>query len=475
MSKKITQFDVQLYGDLQPYNQVLSKCRCRIFYKYENRNGGFITDEFADKLVATLPYVPVKGIYDKFNDDYTGHGKNHDEGRIYGIVPESHNFAWEPHVDDDGVERIYACCDVLVFTALYQEASEIVSKSQSMELFAPSIKGGWKTIHGQRLFVYTDACFLGLQALGDDVKPCFEGAAFFTLYSNLQEAVDKLEQFALDNSTVDNGGQEMDKLNFKLSDSQKFDMLFSALNPEYNEEGNWSVAYSICSVYDEYAIAYDYENNRYVRVYYTKNDEDDSISLGEVVEVYIVDVTESEKKTLDTIQAINGGSFEKADEIYSKNEELTNQVSTLEGQVSELQTQVETFNSEKENFEQQIVELNNANATLQTENENSVAELSTLKEEVEQLRAFRLNAETAEKESILQKYSKSLPEETLKKYSESLEKFAIADLKKELAFEMVEHNPNLFNLETPAQYVPKEVHTGGIEDILSKYTNKMED
>ena len=108
------------------------------------------------------------------------------------------------------------------------------------------------------------------------------------------------------------------------------------------------VAYSICSVYDEYAIAYDYENNRYVRAYYTKNDEDDSISLGEVVEVYIVDVTESEKKTLDTIQAINGGSFEKADEIYSKNEELTNQVSTLEGQVSEFQTQVETFNSEKE-------------------------------------------------------------------------------------------------------------------------------
>ena len=324
MSKKITQFDVQLYGDLQPYNQVLSKCRCRIFYKYENRNGGFITDEFADKLVATLPYVPVKGIYDKFNDDYTDHGKNRDEGRIYGIVPESHNFAWEPHVDDDGVERIYACCDVLVFTALYQEASEIVSKSQSMELFAPSIKGGWKTIHGQRLFVYTDACFLGLQALGDDVEPCFEGAAFFTLYSNLQEAVDKLEQFALDNSTVDNGGQEMDKLNFKLSDSQKFDMLFSALNPECNEVGNWSVAYSICSVYDEYAIAYDYENNRYVRVYYTKNDEDDSISLGEIVEVYIVDVTESEKKTLDTIQAINGGSFEKADEIYSKNEELTN-------------------------------------------------------------------------------------------------------------------------------------------------------
>jgi hypothetical protein len=71
----------------------LSKARCKIFYKYENRNGTYITDEFADKLLSSLAYVPVKGIYQ--SEDYTDHGARRDEGRIYGIVPENPNVAWE--------------------------------------------------------------------------------------------------------------------------------------------------------------------------------------------------------------------------------------------------------------------------------------------------------------------------------------------------------------------------------------------
>jgi hypothetical protein len=43
-------------------------------------------------------------------------------------VPECNNFAWEQHLDEDGIERTYACTDVLLFTALYPEASDIVGK-----------------------------------------------------------------------------------------------------------------------------------------------------------------------------------------------------------------------------------------------------------------------------------------------------------------------------------------------------------
>ena len=42
----IKEFSVVVYGNLEPYNQVLSKSRCRIFYKRFNRNGIYITDEF---------------------------------------------------------------------------------------------------------------------------------------------------------------------------------------------------------------------------------------------------------------------------------------------------------------------------------------------------------------------------------------------------------------------------------------------
>ena len=126
-----TLFNLTTYN-LEKFNDVITKARCRIFYKYGNRNGTYITDEFAEKLVATLPYTPIKGNFDQETDDYTDHGTSRNKGRIYGIVPENPNFAWEPHLDDDGVTRIYACSDVYLFTALYSEANIIIERPQSM-------------------------------------------------------------------------------------------------------------------------------------------------------------------------------------------------------------------------------------------------------------------------------------------------------------------------------------------------------
>ena len=149
------EFPITLYGALEEYNQVLTKGRCRIFYKGGNRNRTYITDEFAESLVATLPYTPIKGIYDGTAEDYTDHGRQRYDGRIYGIVPENPNFSWESHLDEDGVIREYACVDVLLFTSIYKEANEIIGQAQSMELYAPSIKGDWKYINGKKFFVFT--------------------------------------------------------------------------------------------------------------------------------------------------------------------------------------------------------------------------------------------------------------------------------------------------------------------------------
>jgi hypothetical protein len=185
----ITDFPITLYGNLEKYSDTISKGRCRIFYKYGNRNGTYITDEFAEKLLATIPYAPVKGIYESDDEDFTDHGEKRSEGRIYGLVPADPNLAWETHLDDDGVERTYACVDVLIYTGLYAEAHLISGKGQSMELYPPSLKGDWKIINGKKYYVFTEGCFLGLQALGDSVEPCFEGAAFFSLCEDLKKIV----------------------------------------------------------------------------------------------------------------------------------------------------------------------------------------------------------------------------------------------------------------------------------------------
>ena len=130
MKKEQLEFPVSIYGEAIKISDVLTRQRCRIFYKEANRNGTYITDTFAQELLNTLAYVPVKGIYN--GEDFTDHGVTRDLGRIYGIVPENSNFAWETHLDEDGVERLYACCDVYLYTALYAEASQIAGKSLSM-------------------------------------------------------------------------------------------------------------------------------------------------------------------------------------------------------------------------------------------------------------------------------------------------------------------------------------------------------
>ena len=63
-----------------------------------------------------------------------------------------------------------------------------------MELYVPSITGDWKIIDGQKCFVFKTGCFLGLQVLGNEVEPCFEGAAFFSLIDSLKTAINKIEK-----------------------------------------------------------------------------------------------------------------------------------------------------------------------------------------------------------------------------------------------------------------------------------------
>ena len=453
MGDIIKEFPVTIYGNLKELNPVLSKARCRIFYKYENRNGTYITDEFAQKLISSLPYTPVKGIYDNFDEDYTDHGLKRDLGRIYGIVPENPNFSWEKHLDEDEIEREYACCDVYIFTALYEEASQIVGKSQSMELYQPSIKGDWAIINGKKLFKFEDGCFLGLQILGNDVEPCFEGAAFFTFYNDLKNAIKKLEKYSLD-SNIKGGKSEMTKLNFKLSDSQKHDAIWVLLNDKYTEEGHWEVSYTILDIYDDYALVYSYEAGSYERVYYTKNDETDSVELGARKKCYVIDITEEEKTALEALRAFNGGTYEKIDENIQE-------INTIKQQNSEFSTKIE--------------ELNNTVSTLTTERDTSVenynnaqAQISTLTNELETLKDYKNSVETQEKEQVIASYSELLNNEILDSYKSKISEYSSAtELDKELAYELKKTNLEVFT-KTP-QYLPKDTPNTGIEAILAKY------
>lgn len=467
MGGEFFNFSVTVFGNLEPVSETISKGRCRIFYKGLNRNGSYITDEFAETLIKSLPYTPVKGIYDDFIEDYEDHGEENSDGRIYGIVPENPNFAWEEHTDSDGKVRIYATVDVYIFTALYKEAAEIFTKSQSMELYVPSITGDWKIIDGQKCFVFKTGCFLGLQVLGNEVEPCFEGAAFFSLIDSLKTAINKIEKQNQVFKKQIKGGKEM-KIKFNLENPQVFEALHNLLNPNFTEEGEWTLDFCICDIAENYVIAKNLKENCFTKINYLV--EEGVYSLGEQETHFMVSASESEKASLDAIKEKNEGTYEKAEEVYVTVEQLNNTVTELNNTIADLNEKISSF-------EQKIEEGNTTIATLTTERDtanenysNSQNDVANLSAENEVLKAFKLNVEKNEKLGVIASYGKKLSDEVLEEYRAKVDEFTLEVLKKELAFSLVEANPSLFTAQEDPHYVPKDNGTsGGIEEILAKY------
>lgn len=453
------EFPVTIYGNLEKYNDVISKGRCRIFYKYGNRNGTYITDEFAEKLLATIPYAPVKGIYEEEDSDYSDHGTARSQGRIYGIVPENPNLQWEEHEDEDGVTRTYACVDVLVFTALYTEANIILNKSQSMELYLPSIKGSWKVINGRKYYVYESACFLGLQVLGDTVEPCFEGAAFYTLYNDLNNLLTKAQERPKGEKTM---------TTFQLSDDEKYMALMKLLNPQ-TESGDYLFVCSIMAVYDNYALVRNYESEIYERVYYSKDDETDSVEITGREQCFVLDVTLPEYNALKSMRALCD-SYEQAFNDLESMGQLTANLTSLEESVKTLTEQ----NSE---FSAKIVENEQAIATLTAERDSAISaleeektSLATLMQENSTLTTFKTQVETSQKQAIIDKYSSLLDSSILDTYSSNLDAYTVTDLAKELAYQLVSNNQSVFTSTGEPILVPKvDTEIDGLTAILKKY------
>ena len=453
MNKNQMEFPISIYGSMEKFNDTLSKARCRIFYKGKNRNGTYITDQFAEELISTLHYVPVKGIYD--GKDYTDHGQKRSEGQIYGIVPETNNFAWENHVDEDGVERTYACTDVYLFTALYPEASEAIGKGQSMELYEPSLSYHFSIYDGQRYVEFEHGSFLGLQVLGDNVEPCFEGASFFSLQQSIEDTIQKIKQYS-------KGGESEMKINFKLSDDQKYSAIWNLLNSEYNEENDFSCTYSVGKVFDDYALAFNLESGAYEKVYFTKNEETEEYSLGEKVPVCVYDVTESEKLTVDALRALNGDTYELVNENLTKAEENANSCAEFSTKIEELNEEVSTLKLEAENAQAKITEIESQYTEAQ-------AQISALTEENEALKVYKKSVEDQSKEAVVAEYTDKLSEDVLNAYKAKFDEYTAEELDMHLAYEFKKANASVFT-QAPSGRIPKDnPGLSGVEEFLARY------
>lgn len=482
----MTKLNVTLYGTIEKISDTLSKCRVRIFYKGINRNRTFITEEFANQLIDSLPYAPVKGIFNEDNDDYEDHGDENSDGKIYGVVASEPNFKWEKHLDEDGIEREYGCADVILFTSLYSEANMICGKSQSMELYSKTLEGEWIIGEdGLPCFLFKKGCLLGLQILGGDVEPCFEGSAFFSL-KELQSCINYIK-----NLNIKKDGEIMDISIFRLSDNEKADNLFCLLNPNFCEEGGWECDYLILDVYDNYAVCRDKKKNKCVRAYYSKDDTNNSVSLvGDLEDVFIVDVTQSEYTALMALQAV-GGTYEKINENYTElqtqNAELTTsneafaaeketytkEKETLNEKIDTLTKENETFSAtiaEKtkaiEEYEVKISELNNEKIRLENEKTDIMNENQNLSE-------FKHQIESEKKTAIIDEFSEYLTDEQINTFKAEMSNYSVKDFRKEVCTTAYDSDPTMFskdsNLIFKGGNPEGSAHESGIIRILNKY------
>lgn len=444
IDKSIYSLNATLYTQLEPLTPTMSKGRVRIFYTGLNRNRTYISEDFANQLINSLPYTPVKGIFNKEDVDFTDHGEKSSEGKIYGLVMADPNFAWEDHVDEDGVTRRYACADVVYYTGLYPEAALIPGDNESMEIYPATMKGEWKVWEdGLPYFHFYSGCLLGLQILGIATEPCFEGAAFYSKTDDLQCLINYVKNLQKEDDVP------VEKTLFRLSDNEKANQISVALNPNFNEAGNWAMDAVVLDVYDDYALIGDTATGGFKRAYYTKDG--DNITLGEVVDVKIVDVTEVEYSALEAMKVASGSyeaintKLEEAEQKVADYEQIKTDFDAAQEKITSLETQINEFTSSLEAKDTEIASMKEAASNFEAQIVRLNSEKDDLTNEKESLVEFKANIERQKKEEILGQFSEHLTDELLENFRNKINEYSVEDFKKEVCTAAYDNSTTLFS------------------------------
>ncbi len=406
-----TNFVATVYGNLTPLNNsAFSKARLKIFYKGLNRNGSFITDEVAEKLLSTLPGTPVVGNFQGEKDDFEGHMSwAPEELKAYGFVPQDMNFNWEMSLDPDGVYRTYACTDIVLWTGRYPVASRIVGKSHSMELNPETVQGEWIETEDDFYFQFTNAEFFGLCVLGDEYEPCFEGSSFYELHNKKE-----------------------DKPNFSNEVKEMFSLYKKELDTaDENQTGGQEM-----------------------------EDNENKPVEEEVTETPAEETPEVEETTTpeETNAEGEGEETEEGTETPEETEPETD--SDEEDESDEEESEESEEDGEEPDLNSQLAEKD--------------AEIASLKAELDELNSYKAQKVQEEKEQVIETYSKKLSDEEVENFKNKMDEFATAiELKKEIAIYILDKESEEQEEETNFSFVKSHTEElKGAEAILAKYAKK---
>lgn len=435
MDKKIPlTFNVVISSPLNSINPALpnvARAKCHVFTKYRNRNYSYITDEVATQLIesATQGTTPVVGFFDKETGDFTGHA-GPELASVYGYVE---NFlGWEKVVDPaDHIEREYATFSIVLFSDYLEAARSIVGKAQSMELDPNSIDGAWTAMgdDGMDYFVYSKARMKAFCVLGSGVEPCFSGSSFFSKDDGTQfEQFSKLLMDLQDKVKQYGGGQNAMNVKVNGVENEHFNDVFNALNPDFTEEN--PVIFELPMFIDDTSIL-TYAcggGKKKVKKYSYSYSEENELKLEEA-QVFDYDELEQNEIALrEEYEAFKVSSAEQMSMKESEQTELQNKFDALTAEKDALQVSYDELKASFEALQQEKTELANQYAA---QAETLAARDATITEQASHIDSY----EKAEKDRVIEKFSKCLPSDILSPIADRKDTLSIEALNTQLALE----------------------------------------
>lgn len=490
-------------------NDLVTHVKLRVFYQGLTRDRRLFTEEFSNKLLASLPQTPVVGYWDSENEDFVGH--NHTQF-IYGYVPENAKFGFE--TDPDGTK--WAVTEVVLFTGrgdnIGKVAQKIIGKKHSLELDSGSMKYSVKrNPDGQMQHIeLQDGKFVGLSVLGDNQTPAFEGSSFFTenikaceLGKCVEEIKDKYSTF-LSNTDNQIGGEDVktEETNVIsaeiLTELQKFmrvtedemaRSIMSAANAKFGENifvVQWSSV-------DDMIVFMDMADGKYYRAKFVMDNATETIEMGDKMMVKPRFLTDEEinslfqdttttpvEETPEVVSEAIAAEFEEVEEPAAEPvvEEPAPEV------VEEVAPAPEVAEEAPAPVEEPVVEVAAEEPVVEVEEQPdaeikqegtfiSESERVQIENDRKELEAFRKE----KKLGIIEQYSEYLTKDEKSLFGSKVDEFTIESLEAELAKvsmqkllkQKAENNVGTYGIRTTPKLQTNSNSASNLANLVERY------
>lgn len=394
----------ELMDDTRSLDDRFRKVKIFIAHTGENLNNTSFSLESLVHLAKSLAHVPIVGCIKEGEEsiyDFSGHEEKititNDGidfeyiGVPFGFIPEDHNA----HIEiRDGKQWLVA--EGFLWTKFNQSIDIFESnngkKSQSMEI--EDVLG---YVDDEGVLHIEEAIFSALCILGNDVAPAMTGSTI-EYFSAKHTFKDYVKEMALEFSK--RGDDTVDEKEIKTNSEEELEKDELKKSPETEAEET--------QLDDNTQAAEDEKTPELDKTEDTGEKDDDETSDEEPVEAHKPDGSGDLGGEAGTVENVG------PEGTGGRTTEGAPTPGGTPGPVGEPGPAAPTdFEVEVENYKKEIADL---------------------KSELSELKQFKLDIETQEKESILGSYAQDLSKDSLNKLKDEMSKYSVEEFEKEVAY-----------------------------------------